>query len=90
MPDKGIYNADGTYTTTAPIGDDIDNPYATAMENILETVSIVNRSNFFAQYQITKDLDFKTTLGLTDNNSQTGRFIPSTLIAGKNIKEKPL
>ncbi len=86
MPDKGIYNADGTYTTTAPIGDDIDNPYATAMENILETVNIVNRSNFFAQYQITKDLDFKTTLGLTDNNSQTGRFIPSTLIAGKNIK----
>jgi len=86
MPDKGIYNADGTYTTTAPIGDDIDNPYATAMENILETVSIVNRNNFFAQYQITKDLDFKTTLGLTDNNSQTGRFIPSTLIAGKNIK----
>lgn len=86
MPDKGIYNADGSYTTTAPIGDDIDNPYATAMENILETVSIVNRNNFFAQYQITKDLDFKTTLGLTDSNSQTGRFIPSTLIAGKNIK----
>ncbi len=86
MPDKGIYNEDGTYTTTAPIGDDIDNPYATAMENILETVSIVNRNNFFAQYKITKDLDFKTTLGLTDNNSQTGRFIPSTLIAGKNIK----
>ena len=86
MPDKGINNADGSYTTTAPIGDDIDNPYATAMENVLETVSIVNRSNFFAQYKITKDLDFKTTLGLTDNNSQTGRFIPSTLIAGKNIK----
>ncbi|MBF4516779.1 TonB-dependent receptor [Flavobacterium sp. ANB] len=86
MPDKGIYNADGSYTSTAPIGDDIDNPYATAMENVLETVSIVNRSNFFAQYKITKDLDFKTTLGLTDNNSQTGRFIPSTLIAGKNIK----
>lgn len=86
MPDKGIYNEDGTFTTTAPIGDDIDNPYATAMENILETVSIVNRNNFFAQYKITKDLDFKTTLGLTDNNSQTGRFIPSTLIAGKNIK----
>lgn len=86
MPDKGIYNADGTFTTTAPIGDDIDNPYATAMENILETVSIVNRNNFFASYQITKDLNFKTTLGLTDNNSQTGRFIPSTLIAGKNIK----
>jgi len=86
MPDKGIYNADGSYTTTAPIGDDIDNPYATAMENVLETVSIVNRTNFFAQYKITKDLDFKTTLGLTDNNSQTGRFIPSTLIAGKNIK----
>ncbi|KRB59775.1 TonB-dependent receptor [Flavobacterium sp. Root186] len=86
MPDKGIYNEDGTFTTTAPIGDDIDNPYATAMENILETVSIVNRNNFFAQYKITKDLEFKTTLGLTDTNSQTGRFIPSTLIAGKNIK----
>jgi TonB-linked SusC/RagA family outer membrane protein len=86
MPDKGIYNPDGTFTSTAPIGDDIDNPYATAMENILETVSIVNRNNFFASYQITKDLNFKTTLGLTDNNSQTGRFIPSTLIAGKNIK----
>ncbi|WP_343694514.1 TonB-dependent receptor [Flavobacterium sp.] len=86
MPDKGIYNEDGTYTTTAPIGDDIDNPYATAMENILETVSITNRNNFFGQYKITKDLDFKTTLGLTDTNSQTGRFIPSTLIAGKNIK----
>ncbi|MWB94076.1 SusC/RagA family TonB-linked outer membrane protein [Flavobacterium sp. GA093] len=86
MPDKGIYNEDGTYTTTAPIGDNIDNPYATAMENILETVSFVNRSNFFAQYKITNDLDFKTTLGLSDSNSETGRYIPSTLIAGKNIK----
>jgi len=86
MPDKGIYNADGSYTTTAPIGDDIDNPYATAMENILEVINITNRSNFFASYQITKDLNFKTTLGLTESNSQTGRYIPSTLIAGKNIK----
>ncbi|MEN2398913.1 TonB-dependent receptor [Flavobacterium sp. MC2016-06] len=86
MPDKGIYNADGTYTSTAPIGDDIDNPYATAMENILEIVSIVNRNNFFATYKFTKDLEFKTTLGLSDSNSQTGRYIPSTLIAGKNIK----
>lgn len=86
MPDKGIYNADGSYTTTAPIGDDIDNPYATAMENILEVINITNRSNFFASYQITKDLNFKTTLGLTESNSQTGKYIPSTLIAGKNIK----
>ncbi|TEB40984.1 SusC/RagA family protein, partial [Flavobacterium circumlabens] len=37
MPDLGIYKADGSYTSTAPIGDDIDNPYATAMDNILET-----------------------------------------------------
>ncbi|WP_264524308.1 SusC/RagA family TonB-linked outer membrane protein [Flavobacterium sp. N502536] len=86
MPDKGIYNADGTFTTTAPIGDDIDNPYATAMENILEVINITNRSNFFASYQLTKDLNFKTTLGLTESNSQTGRYTPSTLIAGKNIK----
>jgi TonB-dependent starch-binding outer membrane protein SusC len=86
MPDKGIYNADGTYTTTAPIGDDIDNPYATAMENVLEIIDITNRSNFFGSYQITKDLNFKTTLGLTEANSQTGRYVPSTLINGKNVK----
>ncbi|TDW47969.1 TonB-linked SusC/RagA family outer membrane protein [Flavobacterium sp. 270] len=86
MPDKGIYNADGTYTSTAPIGDDIDNPYATAMENVLEIQNIISRNNFFATYKITKDLEFKTTLGLSDSNSQTGRYIPSTLIAGKNIK----
>jgi TonB-dependent starch-binding outer membrane protein SusC len=86
MPDLGIYKPDGTYTTSAPIGDELDNPYATAMENILEIVSINNRSNFFASYKLTKDLEFKTTLGLTENNSQTGRYIPSTLIAGKTVK----
>lgn len=86
MPDLGIYKADGSYTSTAPIGDDIDNPYATAMDNILETVSVVSRNNFFANYKFTKDLEFKTTLGLSDSNSQTGRYLPSTLIAGKNIK----
>jgi TonB-linked SusC/RagA family outer membrane protein len=86
MPDKGIYNPDGSYTTSAPIGDDIDNPYATAMDNVSEVESIVNRSNFFASYKFNKSFDFKTTLGLSDSNSQTGRFIPSTLIAGKTIK----
>ncbi len=85
MPDIGIYKPDGTYTTSTT-GDEIDNPYSNAMENVLETTSISNRSNFFASYKLTKDLEFKTTLGLTNDSAQTGRYIPSTLVAGRSVK----
>jgi TonB-dependent starch-binding outer membrane protein SusC len=85
MPDLGIYNPDGSFVTSS-VGDGIDNPYATAMENVLETVSIESRNNIFASYKITNDLEFKTTLGLTENNNQTGSYVPSTLIDGQPSK----
>ncbi|WPR71162.1 TonB-dependent receptor [Flavobacterium sp. NG2] len=84
-PSLGIYNTNGVYTTN-PIGDEIDNPFATATENINETIATTYRTNFYANYEFLKGLEFRTTLGLNSANSQVGTFVPNTLLSGKGVK----
>ncbi|RPD93381.1 TonB-dependent receptor [Aureibaculum marinum] len=79
MPDLGIYDDNGNYTTNT-IGDNIDNPYAIANEAIDETKTDRFRANLYANYDILENLSFKTTFGYSTINETVGYFRPSTLI----------
>lgn len=83
-PDLGIYDANGVYTINS-LGDDIDNPYATAVENINETIVNSYRANFYFNWEIIKDLNFKTAFGYSSENNQTGKFKPTTLLSGAGV-----
>ncbi len=79
-PDKGIRNADGSFTTNDAIGDEVDNPYAVASQRVDETISDNFRSNVYASYDLVKNLTFKTTFGVSTENENRGIYQPSTLI----------
>ncbi|WP_298778465.1 TonB-dependent receptor [uncultured Polaribacter sp.] len=78
-PDKGIYNADGSFSTNDQIGDEVDNPWAVATQRDDDTEIDKFRGNFYADYQILEGLNFKTTFGLSSQNSFRGRYMPRTL-----------
>ena len=82
MPDQGIYRADGTYTTAA-MHDPIDNPYAIINEYTNDIVGDRLQANFSAEYQLLKDLSFKTTFGASTSNSRTGEFYTTLLNRGQ-------
>lgn len=82
-PDQPVYNPDGTFTI-ARLHDPIDNPYAIASQLQDESVYDRFQGNLYAEYDILKDLKFRTTLGVTTNNGRRGRYSPSTLQEGKN------
>ncbi len=84
MPDLPVRNEDGTFTL-ASIGDPIDNPFAVATERQQETIGDLFQSNFYLNYDIVKNLSFKTTLGFRTDNNRTGTFVPTTLYAGANV-----
>ncbi len=83
MPDQGIYNADGTYTTAA-MHDPIDNAYAITQEYENNLVSDRLQANFSAEYKVIKDLSFKTTLGISTLNNRTGEFYSTLLNRGRS------
>ncbi len=83
-PDLGIYDENDEFTINS-LGDDIDNPYATATERVNERVADLYRANFFAEYQLLDGLSFKTTLGYSSYNLISGSFIPSTLLSGAGV-----
>lgn len=83
-PDLGIYDANGEYTINT-IGDDIDNPFAAATENVNDLVQDKYRANFNLGWEIIKGLDFRTSIGYSVNNDQTGTFKPTTLISGAGV-----
>ncbi|QDO93633.1 TonB-dependent receptor [Formosa sediminum] len=78
-PDQGVYNEDGTYNYGNTVGDPVDNPYAVAKERIDETKTDDFRANFYANYDILENLTFKTTFGLSTENSTRGIYLPSVL-----------
>lgn len=83
MPDQGIYNADGSYTTAA-MHDPIDNPYAIAKERTDNQVVDRLQANFSAEYKLLEDLSFKTTLGASTSNSREGEFTTTLLNQGRS------
>lgn len=83
-PDQPIRGADGRYTL-ARLNDPHDNPYAIATELINESVTDRIQGNLYAEYDILKDLRFRTTFGATSNSGRVGNYIPTTLNAGRNV-----
>ncbi|WP_372745176.1 SusC/RagA family TonB-linked outer membrane protein [Lutibacter sp.] len=78
-PDQPVYNDDGSYNYGNTVGDPVDNPYAIAKERIDETKTDNFLANFYANYEIIKDLSFKTTYGFSTKNSTNGIYLPSVL-----------
>ncbi|MGV3559589.1 SusC/RagA family TonB-linked outer membrane protein [Larkinella arboricola] len=83
-PDQGIYGANGRFSVAA-INDPIDNPYALATQRQNDNVTDQVQGNLFAEYQLWKDLKFRTTLGATTNSGRTGTFVPTTIMAGASV-----
>ncbi|SER01276.1 TonB-linked outer membrane protein, SusC/RagA family [Hyunsoonleella jejuensis] len=78
-PDKGIYNADGSFSINDGIGDPVDNPWAVATQRDDDTETERFRANFYANYEIIEGLTFKTTFGLSTDNDFRGLYLPRTL-----------
>ncbi len=83
-PDQPVYRPDGSYSL-AVVGDPYDNPYAVANDLQLESVGGLYQFNFYADAQVIKNVQFKTTFGSFSNNLRSGEFTPTTLNAGRNV-----
>lgn len=79
-PDLGVKDA-ARMNTINSVGENVDNPFAIATEGIDETKTDNYRANLYANYDIFKNLTFKTTFGFSTINGTRGIFNPSTLIS---------
>lgn len=91
-PDKGIYNSDGSFSTNDKIGDQVDNPWAVATQRDDDTEIENFRTNFYANYDIIEGLAFKTTFGISTENTFRGIYMPRTLevTAGGNTQGRAI
>ncbi len=76
-PDRGIYDDNGDFTQNS-VGDGVENPYAVAYELKNETKTDNYRTNLYANYDLLKNLSFKTTFGYSTVNETVGYFKPQT------------
>ncbi|MGF1637729.1 MAG: SusC/RagA family TonB-linked outer membrane protein [Cyclobacteriaceae bacterium] len=83
-PDQPIRDANGRFTT-ARLNDIHDNPYAVATQFQNQSINDRMQGNVYAEYDILRDLKFRTTLGATINSGRNGTYIPTTLRAGVNV-----
>ena len=77
-PVQGVYDENGMYTRHK-IGDPHDNPVAIAMEMQNNMVIDVFQGNSYAEINLSKDLMFRSTVGVQIYNSRNGQYIPTTL-----------
>ena len=85
-PDRGILDADGNFTQSS-VGDGIENPFAVANELVNETTTDNYRVNLYANYDILKNLAFKTTLGYSTLNRTLGTFKPQTFVLSNGFAQ---
>ncbi len=78
-PDVGRFNDNGDFSQNT-VGDDIENPWAVATQISNNTKSDNSRYNVYADINILKGLDFKTTLGFRSQNSNESYFKPQTFV----------
>ena len=78
-PDVGRFGEDGNFSQNT-VGDDIENPWAVATQITNQTKTDNARTNVYADLEIIKGLNFKTTLGYRTQNSTEGYFKPSTFV----------
>ena len=78
-PDVGRFGDDGNFSQNT-VGDDIENPWAVATQITNETKTDNSRTNLYADFELVKGLNFKTTLGYRTQNSTEGYFKPQTFV----------
>ncbi|WP_293011209.1 TonB-dependent receptor [Mongoliibacter sp.] len=83
-PDQPIFDENGMYTI-ARMNDPHDNPVAVAREFQNESVNDRVQGNFLADYRISDNLTFRTTLGATTNSGRIGTYTPTLLNAGRVV-----
>jgi len=83
-PDLPVILPDGSFSL-ARIGDPHDNPFAVANELQNNTKGGLYQYNFFADFDLVKNLKFKATFGSFSNGERTGTFTPTTLNAGRLV-----
>lgn len=80
-----VYNEDGTYATSSLTGQEHDNPVAIAKELSIDEVGDNIQANVYGEYQLTKDLKFRTTFGARAGSGRNGRYLPSTMYGGREL-----
>ena len=78
-PDVGRFNDNGDFSQNT-VGDDIENPWAVATQITNETKTDNSRTNVYADLELLKGLNFKTTFGYRTQNSTQGYFKPQTFV----------
>jgi TonB-linked SusC/RagA family outer membrane protein len=78
-PDVGRFGDDGNFSQNT-VGDDIENPWAVATQITNQTKTDNSRTNVYADLELIKGLNFKTTLGYRTQNSTEGYFKPQTFV----------
>jgi len=83
-PDQGIFDQNGDFTV-AKVGDQFNNPYATATARTNQQQTNRVQANTRLEYQIVDNLSFTVTAGASTQNRRNGGYIPSTLVAGQGV-----
>ncbi|GAB3314430.1 TonB-dependent receptor [Larkinella ripae] len=80
LPFSPVYNRDGSYTFV----DQIQRPNPVALATQSVSFAVVNRllGNVYADYEILKNLTFRTTLNIDYSGTRDENFIPSTIQGG--------
>ena len=84
-PTIPVYNEDGTYRSSFMTGLERDNPVAIAKEMAIESEADNLQANFFGEYQITKNLKFRSTFGAQTWSNRYGSYLPTTMYGGRSI-----
>ena len=78
-PDVDLLDDDGNFSQNS-VGDAIENPWAVANFITNETKTDNARTNVYADLEILKGLNFKTTVGYRTQNSTEGYFKPQVFM----------
>ena len=84
-PTIPVYNEDGSYHSSFMTGLERDNPVAIAREMAILSEGDNLQANFFGEYQITKTLKFRSTLGVQNWSNRYGNYLPTTIYGGRSI-----
>ncbi|WP_423129368.1 TonB-dependent receptor [Gaoshiqia sp. Z1-71] len=84
-PTIPVYNEDGTYHSSFMTGLERDNPVAIAKETAIESESDNLQANVFGEYQLTKNLKFRSTFGAQTWSNRYGNYLPSTMHGGRSL-----
>lgn len=83
-PNLPVRNADGTYPLDPLLN---ENPVMLANDILAQSNQKRVIANLYAEYQILKNLTFRTTFGIDNLDDRQERFVPSYVIARQNRAE---